>query len=183
MLIGILSLTTEYRHKTVTTAFLVTPRRWLMVGGKLVTAALVGVALAVVVLVAALVGGGLTLTARGGSFSSLIHQVPAVAPGLIVVFALFAILGVGIGALLTNQVAAIVASLAWFVIGESILVGLVHGAFKWVPTGAATAVANLTRGDHTYGLFTWWEGGLLMLGYGLLAAIIGSAIMTARDVT
>jgi ABC-type transport system involved in multi-copper enzyme maturation permease subunit len=188
MLLGIMCITTEYRHKTVTTAFLVTPHRWRLVGGKLLTGVLLGVGLGVVVLVATLIGGGLTLVARGGSFSALLHQVPAVAPGLIVAFALFAVLGVGIGAVLTNQVAAIVTSLGWFVIAENILVGLVHGAFKWVPTGAAVAVANLTRGhgndsSNNFPIFTWWEGGLLLLGYGIVFAIVGSVIMTKRDVT
>jgi hypothetical protein len=52
--------------------------------------------LAVVMLVATtLIGGGITLVARGGSFSALLHQVPAVAPGMLLVFALFGILGVG----------------------------------------------------------------------------------------
>ena len=184
MLLGILCITTEYRHKTVTTAFLVTPRRWRFVGAKIVTAALVGIGLAVIVLIATLIGGGITLSARGGVFSSLLGQVPAVAPGLIVTFALFAILGVGIGAVLTNQVAAITVSLGWFIIAENILVGLVHSAFRWVPTGAAAAVANLTRGrGNDFGLFNWWEGGLLLLGYGFVFAIVGAFIMTERDVT
>ena len=67
----------------------------------------------------ALVGGGITLSARGGSFGALVRQIPAVAPGFILVFALFALLGVGVGSLLTNQVAAIIVSLGWFLIVES----------------------------------------------------------------
>ena len=34
-----------------------------------------------------------------------------------------------------------------------------------------------------YGLFAWWEGALLMLGYGLIFAVIGSLILTERDIT
>ena len=86
-----------------------------------------------------LIGGGITLSAQGGSISSLAREIPAVAPGMILVFALFAILGVGVGSVLTNQVAAIVVCLGWFIILEGILVSLVHGAARWVPTGAATA--------------------------------------------
>jgi ABC-2 type transport system permease protein len=186
LLLGVLCITTEYRHKTVTTAFLVTPKRWQLVGGKILTSALCGVALAIVMLVATLIGGGITLTARSGSFSELARQLPAVAPGFLVAFALFGILGVGIGAVLTNQIAAISVSLGWFVIGQTILIALVHSAFKWVPTGAATAVANLTRGRgnaNAFPLFSWWQGGLLLLAYGLVFALVGSFIMTERDVT
>ena len=68
LLLGVLIVTTEFRHKTVTTSFLVTPRRAEFVGGKLISAAILGAVLALLMLVVALVGGGLTLAARGGSF-------------------------------------------------------------------------------------------------------------------
>jgi hypothetical protein len=184
LLLGTLIVTTEFRHKTVTTSFLVTPVRSLLVAGKLVFAAICGAVLAVIMLVATVIGGGLTLDARGGSFSAMVHQIPAVAPGMILVFALFAILGVGVGSVLTNQVAAIIVVLGWFIILEGILVSLVHGAERWVPTGAAIAASNLTRGHGVdFGLFKWWQGGLLMLFYGLAFAIVGSLILTRRDIT
>jgi ABC-2 type transport system permease protein len=184
LLLGTLMVTAEFRHKTVTTSFLVTPRRPRFVGAKLITAAILGALLAVIMLVVTLIGGGITLAAQGGSFSSLVHQIPAVAPGMILVFALFAILGVGIGSVLTNQVAAIVVCLGWFIILEGILVSLVHGAARWVPTGAATAASNLTRGRGAdFGLFNWWQGALLMLVYGLFFAALGSVILIQRDIT
>jgi ABC-type transport system involved in multi-copper enzyme maturation permease subunit len=184
LLLGALIVTTEFRHKTVTTSFLVTPRRPQFVGGKLLAAAVLGILLAVAMLLTAFVAGGITTVAEGGSFSSLAGQIPAVAPGMILVFALFAILGVGVGSVLTNQVAAIVVCLGWFIILEGILVSLVHGAERWVPTGAATAAANLTRGQGvSYGLFSPWEGALLVLGYGLVFAAAGSFILTKRDIT
>jgi hypothetical protein len=130
------------------------------------------------------IGGGLTLAARGGSFSDMAHQIPAVAPGMILVFALFAILGVGVGSVITNQVAAIIVTLGWFVILEGILVSLVHSAARWVPTGAAAAASRLTRGaGNHFGLFNWWQGTLLMLFYGVAFAIVGSLILTERDIT
>jgi ABC-2 type transport system permease protein len=184
LLLGVLCVTSEFRHKTVTTSLLVTPRRTQFVAGKLITSAILGALLAVIMLVATLLGGGVTLAAQGGSFGDLLRQVPAVAPGMILVFALFAILGVGVGSLLTNQVAAIIVTLGWFIILESILVNLVNSAEKWVPTGAAIAAANLTRGmGSRFGLFHWWQGGLLMLGYGLVFAAVGSLILTQRDIT
>jgi hypothetical protein len=184
LLLGVLVVTTEFRHKTVTTSFMVTPWRPRFVGAKLIMSALLGAVLAVILLVATFVGGGAVLVAKGGSWSSLLHQAPAVAPGMILVFALFAILGVGVGSLLTNQVAAIIVCLGWFIILEGILVSLVHGAEKWVPTGAATAASNLTRGRGIdFGLFNWWQGALLMLGYGLVFALIGSIVLTRRDIT
>jgi len=185
LLLGVLIVTTEFRHKTVTTAFLITPVRPVMVGGKLLMAALAGIGLAIIMLITALVGGGLTLIALGGSFSALLHQVPAVAPGMILVFVLFSLLGVGIGSVLTNQVAAIVVTLGWFIILEGILVSLVNGAARWVPTGAAEAAANVSRSRTGVSslLFNWWQGSLLIIAYGLVFAVVGSYFLTRRDIT
>jgi len=186
LLLGALIITTEFRHKTVTTSFLVTPRRWAFVLAKIVAAAVLGALLAVLQLVVALVAGGITLSARGGSFSGLVHQIPAVVPGMILVYALFAILGVGIGSILTNQVAAIVTSLGWFIIGETILVGLVHSAYRWTPTGAGDAASNLTRADRggdVFPIFGWWQGTVLILAYGLGFALLGSFLLRRRDIT
>jgi ABC-2 type transport system permease protein len=184
LLLGMLCITGEFRHKTVTTSFLVTPRRPQFVAVKLITSAILGALLAILMLAVTVIGGGITLSARGGSIADLINQVPAVAPGMILVFALFAILGVGIGAVLTNQVAALIVTLGWFLVVESILANLVHGAERWVPTGAAAAASNLTRGGGArFGLFNWWEGTLLMLAYGLVFAGVGAFILTRRDIT
>ena len=185
LLLGTLIVTTEFRHKTVTTSFLVTPVRPKLIAAKLLTAAVLGAVLAVILLVGTVIGGGLTLAARGGSFGDMVHQIPAVAPGFILVFALFAILGVGVGSVLTNQVAAIIVVLGWFIILEGILTSLVHSAFKWVPTGAAVAASNLTRdrGSNSFGLFHWWQGALLMLFYGVAFAAIGSLILNRRDIS
>ncbi len=186
LLLGVLMVTTEFRHKTVTTSYLTTPRRVEFVGAKIISAAILGALLAVLMLVVALLGGGLTLSARGGSFSGLVHQIPAVVPGFVLVFVLFAILGVGVGSIITNQVAAIIIVLGWFIILEGILTALVNAAYKWVPTGAAQAASNLTRGNHNgnqFTLFSWWQGALLMLAYGLVFAAIGSFLLTKRDIT
>ncbi|MHB1712081.1 MAG: ABC-2 transporter permease [Acidimicrobiales bacterium] len=185
LLLGVLCITAEFRHKTVTSTFLVTPKRPVMVAGKLIVSAISGGVLAVIMVISSLIGGGITLVGAGGSFPALLDQVPAVAPGMILVFVLFAILGVGIGSLLTNQVAAIVVTLGWFIILEGILVSLVHGAAKWVPTGAAEAASNVngSHGSFTALLFTWWQGSLLIVAYGAIFAIVGSIVLTRRDIT
>jgi hypothetical protein len=184
MLLGVLCITTEFRHRTVTTSFLVTPRRSTFVAAKLLIAAILGAGLAVVMLISSVVAGGVTLAARGGSFTALLHQVPAVAPGTIIVFTLSALLGAGIGSIVTNQVAAVIATIGWFFVINQILVGVIHGAERWVPTGAATAAAHLTRGLNTnYGLFTWWQATILLLAYALLFAGIGSKILSTTDIT
>ena len=184
LLLGVLIITVEFRHKTVTTSFLVPPRRWKFVVGKLIMAGLAGAVLAVIILTATVLGGGLALSAKGGSFSALFHQLGAVAPGMILVFVLFALLGVGVGSLLTNQVAALIVCLGWFLIVENIIGGIWSGTTKWLPSGAAAAAANVTAGRNAdIGLFNWWQGSLLILAYGLIFAAVGSAVLAKRDIT
>ncbi len=184
LLLGVLIITVEFRHKTVTTSFLVTPRRTLFVLGKLLIAAIAGAVLALVVLAGTVIGGGIALSAEGGSFSAMAHQIGAVAPGMVLVYALFAMLGVGVGSLLTNQVAAIVVCLGWFLILENIIGGIWIGTVKWLPSGAALAASNVSAGGRqAIGLFNWWQGSLLILAYGLAFAALGSILLTRRDIT
>jgi len=184
LLLGVLIITTEFRHKTVTTTFLITPRRPRMVVSKLLFAALAGIGLAILVLAVTVIGGGITIVAKGGSFSPLIHQIPAVAPGVILVFALCGLVGVGVGSLITNQVAALIVVLGWFLIVENIISGIWPGTTKWLPTGAAAAAASVTeRGRNDVLLLQWWQGSLLILAYALVFAAVGSAVLTQRDIT
>ena len=168
----------------MTTSFLVTPRRSTFVIAKLVMAAIAGLVLAVVILVATVVGGGIALSAKGGSFSALVHQVPAVAPGMILVFVLFALLGVGVGSLITNQVAALIVCLGWFLVVENIIGAIWNGTVRWLPSGAAEAAASVTQ-NRLSGVFLlqWWQGSLLILAYGLFFAVVGSLVLARRDIT
>ena len=184
LLLGVLIITVEFRHKTVTTSFLTTPHRTRFVLGKVLIAALAGGVLAVVVLVGSVIGAGITLSAIGGSFSAMAHQIGVVAPGMILVYALFAVLGVGVGSLLTNQVAAIVVCLGWFLIVENVIGLIWNGTVKWLPSGAALAASSVsTGGRDQIGLFTWWQGSLLILVYGIAFGVVGSMVLARRDIT
>jgi hypothetical protein len=187
MLLGVLCITTEFRHKTVTSAFLITPRRGRFVAAKLIIAAILGVILAVILLIITTVAGSIVLSARHGSPSDLVHQLPAVAPGMIGVFVLYALLGVGVGSWLTNQVAALIATLGWFLIGETLigaLLNAVHsGLSRWLPGDSAQALASHTGRQLGSALLPWWGGGLMLLGYGLAFALVGTIVMTRRDIT
>jgi hypothetical protein len=100
--------------------------------------------------------------------------------GLVLV--IYAVIGVGIGALLRNQVGAIVGSLVYLFVVEAVVagVGALQGAYKWLPGGA---VAAITTNFQAPELLEPWQGGLLLLGYGLLAAVLGTVLAVRRDVT
>ena len=81
-------------------------------------------------------------------------------------------IGVGIGALLRNQVGAIVGGLVYLFVVEPVIrpIPATSGAYKWMPGGALEALTATFQGPD---LLEPWQGGLLLLGYGLVAAFLG----------
>ena len=94
----------------------------------------------------------------------------------------FAVIGVGVGALLRNQVGAIVGSLVYLYVVEPIVgqhrrhPGRLQVAAR---RGAARAITSNSRRPT---LLEPWQGGLLLLGYGLLAAVLGTFLAVRRDI-
>ena len=102
------------------------------------------------------------------------------AAGLVLV--VFAVIGVGVGALLRNQVGAIVGSLVYLFVIEPIIrsIPATAGAYKWMPGGALEALTATFAGPD---LLEPWQGVLLLLGYGLVAAVLGTFLAVRRDVS
>ena len=180
LILGIIGMTQEYRHRTATPTFLTTPKRGRVVAAKLVAYALAAVPFALAVMVAnvlvVFVYGG----ARGGTPSLNQDNLEVLGrAGLILV--VFALMGVGIGALLRNQVGAIVGALVYLFVVEGVLASIpaTQGVYKWLPGGAANAILPALQPIE---LLEPWQGGLLLVGYGLLAALLGTLFAVRRDV-
>jgi ABC-2 type transport system permease protein len=180
LILGIIGMTQEYRHRTATPTFLVTPRRHRVVTAKLLAYALVAVPFALVILAVNVLVVVIYAGARGSAPSLSGDNLQTLASSFLVLV-VFTIIGVGVGALLRNQVGAIVGSLVYLFVVEGIVsaVGAIRGIYKWLPGGA---VQSITSDFETPGLLEAWQGGLLLLGYGLLAAVLGTLIAVRRDV-
>jgi ABC-type transport system involved in multi-copper enzyme maturation permease subunit len=102
------------------------------------------------------------------------------AGGLVLV--VFAVIGVGVGALLRNQVGAIVGALVYLYVVEPIIssIGAIQGAYKWLPGGAVQAITSDFQAPD---LLEPWQGALLLVGYGLVAALLGTLLAVRRDVS
>jgi ABC-2 type transport system permease protein len=104
--------------------------------------------------------------------------------GLILAAALFAMLGVGVGAVVRNQAAALVGVIVWLQIVElSLLTGLAPALFGWTATGAAYALARVEPPSRLLVVLPPVQGALLLTAYGLIAALIAAAVTVRRDVT
>jgi len=133
LVFGILGMTNEYRHGTITYSYLVTPRRWQVMVMKLAIYALVGMATmliaVILVYIVIRIGGavrGIDIDATGGStLGDYARQI--VVAGLITTF------GVALGALFRAQVVTVAAALIWALFVENII-GLIKPAVgTWLP--------------------------------------------------
>jgi hypothetical protein len=180
-LLGALSITSEIRHGTIRPTFLVTPARGRVVAAKLWASALIGAgfglaasALAVGVGTAAFRARGIDLRLDGGDYVLLIvGSVPAAA--------LWAAIGVGLGAVVRHQVPTVVGISAWLLFVEGLLVGDVTGVGeigRFAPGAAAAAIT----GQDPETLLAPVAGLVLLALYTLAAAAAGVMATTRRDV-
>jgi ABC-2 type transport system permease protein len=180
LILGIIGMTQEYRHRTATPTFLTTPRRGRVVVAKLLAYALVAIPFALLVVAVDLVVVLLYAGARGDAPSLDGDNLRTLASGGLVLV-IFTVIGVGVGALLRNQVGAIVGALVYLYVVEPIIanVGVLQPAYKWLPGGAVQAITSDFQAPD---LLEPWQGGLLLLAYGLVAAALGTVLAVRRDV-
>ena len=178
LVIGMLLVAGEYRHRTVTWVLLVTPRRERVIAAKLVTLGIVGL---IVGLVSALVTS-VTVYLMTGLFTA---GVPLALLGSVASTALWTVFGGALGALVRNQTATIVVTVIWFFYVEWLLIAMVPAIGRWTPTGAAKAVSGWTRDAMPVAgnLLPMWAGGLVFLAYALVVAGLAVVTTTRRDVT
>jgi ABC-2 type transport system permease protein len=180
-LLGALSITSEIRHGTIRTTFLASPRRDRVIAAKVCVSALVGAgfglaacALAAAVGTAALHARGIDVHVSGGDYALLVLGGAGAA-------ALWAAIGVGVGALVRHQVPTLVGLCAWFLFVEGLLVGdvAVFGEVgRFAPGAAAAAIA----GQDPDTLLAPALGSLLLASYAAAAALTGSIATVRRDV-
>jgi ABC-2 type transport system permease protein len=183
LLFGIMAVAGEYRHGTITDTFLSSPARGRVIAAKLAAYGLVGAAAGLLSSVVAIGVTAAWWAARGGSFHLTAAGTWLTLGGGLAANVAFAVIGVGVGALIRNLVAAVAAALAWIALIEGIA-GQVAGPglARWLPFDASEALGrtNLSTASH---LLPQWAGGLVLAGYA--AAFSAAAVVTTlrRDVT
>ena len=185
--LGVIGITGEYRHLTATPTFLSVPRRGTVIGAKLLTYFVAGLLLGAVAVAVSVAVAAPWLSARGFTVELGSDNAVRIIVGGIIASGIWGIIGVGVGALLRNQVAAVVGIVLYRFLIEGILSAIpkVQNTYPYLPGGAT---ASLLQGTDTnngapFTLLSPWVGGLLLLGYGLVFAILGSMLTVRRDVT
>lgn len=177
--LGVLMMTSEYRHGTITGAFLGEPRRGPVMLAKLVAALGLGVLLAAVIEAVVLAVALPWITAKG--YDTRIGDASTVRAlaGTVVATGLWCTFGVAVGALLRNQIGALLTALGWLLVGESVVLIALPDVGKFLPSGAAAAVAGQT-GAHYLG---WWVAAAVMVGYVAVFSAAAAAYTLRRDIT
>lgn len=191
LLIGALAVASEFRHQTITPTLLAEPRRTVLVTAKVISAGLIGLVFGVVGTLAAVGGGAGVLTVMGQpTYLDQASTWQSIALSALAL-ALWAIVGVGFGSILTNQVAVIVVVLAFTQFVEPVL-RLVLTLTSWggsiaayLPGAAGEAISGGSFYSETglAELLEWWQGALVLLAYGLVLAAIGRVTTFRRDIT
>jgi hypothetical protein len=181
--VGIILITTEYRHFTSRPTFLIEPRRARVVAAKLVVAAGVGLLYGIACVAVTTAITVPWLSAKGVSIAWVANGILIGMAAALAVMAVFAMVGVGVGVLFRNQVAAVISALAYLFVLEPLIavIPVVKEAYRFLPGAAGDALAGVS-GRAQVVLLPRWQGGLLLLGWGLLFALLGWLLTVRRDV-
>jgi len=194
LLIGTLLVTSEFRHKTLTPTFLATPRRSLVLWAKIACGIVVGVLFGVIGIVASVGPAAGFVSGYGLDTELTSPDTWALLGRMLLAYVLWVLIGIGVGALVRNQVGAIVGVLVFtqflepvaraaasFVEGLPDVTRFLPGAASDILVGASifSVTPTAANGDT----LQWWAGGAVLLGYAVVFLVLGNLTSWRRDVT
>jgi ABC-2 type transport system permease protein len=180
-LLGAMSITSEFRHGTIRPTFLVAPRRGRVVAAKLMASTLFGAGFGLIAAALAAAVGSAALRARGIGIQLDAGDYALFLAGGAAAAALWAAIGVGIGAIVRNQVPALIGICTWLLFVESIIAGdlltAVGDVTRFAPGAAAAAISGQDPGTYLAPAV-----GALVLGLYAIVAALGASRSIRRDV-
>jgi ABC-2 type transport system permease protein len=186
LLLGIIAVTAEFRHGTVTPSLLVVPDRVKLTLAKLGAALLDGLLLGLVATGLAALIGSLILGARDIPNGITSSDATKMVIGGTVATALYAALGVGVGAIVRNQVGAVVGSLVYLFVLENLLTiakPLRDPVAKYGFGGVGNGLTGTGDPTADHPPLDQLPAGLVLAGYCAILLIIGITLMKKRDIT
>jgi ABC-2 type transport system permease protein len=186
LVLAVIGITGEWRHRTITSALLAAPDRTRFLAAKTLAFAAAGAVLSVLISISISIVGYIILEARDlptPGFGELMAQIGRNAA----IAVLLGALGVGVGALVRNQVVAIVGLLVLSFVVEPTLVSLAPEVGRFGPFGALpTAVQGVPPEDVGLGDIDLLAPGLalvVMLAWIGAAFAAGTVLLRRRDLT
>lgn len=198
LVLGILTITGEFRHQTLTSTFLAEPRRGRVVVAKIVAVVVVVLANGLAHVAGSLIGGASVLAAGDVAVFPEPADLSWTLLRMLLVLVLWGLIGLGLGVLIPNQVAALFVGVSVAFIVEPLLsFGIasfdqVAEAARYLPSQATLAALSVYEGmdaGTTQDLggapdpLSWWGGSLVLLAYAAVMTAVGWVLTRRRDVS
>lgn len=184
--LGVLGVTTEFRHQTITPTVLATPARWALVTAKMITYLLVGAAYAALCVLVQLAISVPWLSAKNIDVTLGSNNVPRALVSVFTVVVLFGIVGIGVGALVKNQIVAVTVGIIVIQVVNPLLGAIpkVRAVFPYTPFGGVSALLNTgARAADGFTLLPHWGGAVVLTLWAFIPAAVGAAYTMNRDIT
>ena len=186
IIMGILIMTNEYRHGTAVGTFLVTPKRSTVLTAKLIAASFAGLIVQVFSFIFAVTSGFIALKFFEPHAPVPMELLWKVFRASVISGLVLGIVGVGLGALVKNQIAAVTGAVIWTLIVEGLVVAFVESIGKYLPAGAITGLVDVDFGENDFNFsienyLTAGPATLVLLGYAALFSLISMRTTLRRD--
>jgi ABC-2 type transport system permease protein len=180
LLLGVTGMAGEWRHRTITGTVLAAPDRVRLLAAKVISYAVAGAVLSFVVSVAMMGVGTIILGARDEATLGALKMADILWRNLATA-AYFGAIGVCVGALVRNQLAAVATLLVLALAIEPALFAVTDNVAKFLPaSGAPNAVTETSFGDEAH--LSPGMALLVMLGWVGLGFAAGAITLRQRDV-
>lgn len=177
-LAGVLLVTSEYRYGTIRPTVLFNPARSHVLSAKVIASALAGIAFGILGEAIGWAIGYAILDGRNITVVLSSSDILLLALGGLAGVALWGAIGTGIGAIIHNQVGAVITLLAWGFVVDSLLFGLVPSVGRFTPTRASDALMGL----KVHHLLSPSAGAVILIAWAAALAAAGIALTAQRDI-
>jgi ABC-2 type transport system permease protein len=187
LVLGLLGLTTEFRHQTITPTLLATPNRWRMLAGKAASYGIFAIVYAVICVIVNFAIAIIWLSLKNVPLEYG-HGVSGGVLKSFLTLVMTGLFGLGLGALIRNQAASMVFGIVYFFILDNVLnfVPWVRKGYAWTPGGAVKAFTSngqITGMPGDVHLLAPVAGGFLFLAWVAVLVVSGGFFSLRRDIS
>ncbi|MFX0538077.1 ABC transporter permease [Ornithinimicrobium sp. Y1847] len=196
LVLGILSMSGEFRHKTITATLLAAPRRGQLILAKVAALIVIVTLNALAFIAGSLVGGGIMLAIGDAAVFPEPMSLLTTLARMILILVLWGLMGFGLGVLIPSQVVALFVGVGFTLLIEPLMgfgltfVDALKDAARFFPSQASMSVLDLSSGmDEAMAQqmgsspLTWWVAALVLLGYAVFMTLLGWILTARKDVS
>ena len=182
LVLGVLAVAGEYRHRTIADTYLTTPGREPVLRAKVAVYAVLGLLVGITASVTALITMAIAWRVKGASLPLSSPDLWQTLGGDVIWNVSFAVIGVALGAIVRNLTAAVAAALLWIALVEGLIGQLIGGLSRWLPVASGAALGR-APGISSATPLPAWAAGLVLAAYAgaLTLAAVGAGVR--RDVS